>query len=244
MPKGMQPADYGRLFDEFQANISRHDCGKFCAPLNNGEPVCCTTGHAIPIVDKTEYQMLKSRTDLWHPFKAMDASARAVVADMHKSCMAVVCKGAAFCERDNRTLACRSFPFYPYMTKEDELVGLATYWIFEDRCWLMSNMQVVEREFIREFVAAYETVFSKDAQERKVMREQSAHHRRRFTRLGRIIPLIGRDGGFFKVMPGTAEIRPAKIADYQKIGPYRSERAYARAVKEAGGTLPEQTVMV
>jgi hypothetical protein len=241
LQKGMQPADYGLLYDRFQASVSRYDCGRFCAPLNNGEPVCCTTGHAIPVVDKTEYALLKTRTDLWHKFKPTDATSRKIVAELHASCTAIECKGARSCERDNRTLACRAFPFYPYITKDDRIVGLGTYWIFEDRCWLMSNMQVVERDFIGEFIAAYEFVFARDPEERAVMRNHSATHRRVFSRQNRIIPLIGREGGFLKVMPKTGEIRPARFEEFSKIGPYRSERAYKAAVKEAGGTLPEQS---
>jgi hypothetical protein len=122
---------------------------------------------------------------------------------------------------------------------------LATYWTFEDRCWLMSNMQVVEADFIKEFIIAYEMVFEKDSYERKVMREQSANHRRRFSRLNRIIPLIGREGGFFKVMPNSGgEIRPAKITEFKKQGPFGSERAYQKAIKEAGGTAIESTPLV
>jgi hypothetical protein len=46
-------------------------------------------------------------------------------------------------------------------------------------------------------------------------------------------------------MPRSGEIRPAKITEFKKIGPYRSEKAYQRAVKEAGGTVsPEHPVMV
>ena len=246
LPKfeGMQPQDYAVLYDRFKASVSRYDCGKYCAPLNNGEPVCCTTGHAIPIMDKTEFRLLRTRSDLWHKFKVTNASDRELLSDMHKTCMAAECKGARHCERDNRSFACRAFPFYPYITREDKVVGLATYWTFEDRCWLMSNMQVVEQDFIEEFIIAYEMVFAKDTYERKVMRDQSANHRRQFSRLGRIIPLIGREGGFFKVMPYTGEIRPAKITEFKKQGPFGSERAYKKAVKEAGGTPIEATPLV
>jgi len=247
LPKfeGMLPQDYAVLYDRFQASVSRYDCGKYCAPLNNGEPVCCTTGHAIPIMDKTEFKLLQTRSDLWHKFKITNAADRDLLSDMHKSCMAAECKGAAHCERDNRSFACRAFPFYPYLTREDKVVGLATYWTFEDRCWLMSNMQVVEADFIKEFIIAYEMVFEKDSYERKVMREQSANHRRRFSRLNRIIPLIGREGGFFKVMPNSGgEIRPAKITEFKKQGPFGSERAYQKAIKEAGGTPVENSPLV
>lgn len=241
MSDGLQVADFDAIYQRFQAAVSRHDCGRFCAPLNKGVPVCCDTTHAIPVVDKTEYRLLKSRTDLWGPYKATDAESRKIVATLHKSCTAIECKGAMHCERDNRTLACRAFPFYPYITRDDELVGLATYWIFADRCWLISNMQVVERQFVREFVAAYEHVFRRDPEERDVMRGQSANHRRTFSRRQRIIPLIGRDGGYLKVMPYTGEVLPADPEEFAKIGPYASPGAYRTAVERARGEMPAQS---
>lgn len=238
MTKKMQPADFKTVYDRFQANISRFDCGRFCAPLNNGQPVCCDTAHAIPVVDKPEFQLLKSRTDLWSRFKPHDAIARKIVAELHKDCVAVECKGARFCERDNRTLACRAFPFYPYFTRTGELLGLGTYWIFADRCWLISNMQVVEREFVEEFIAAYEYVFARDEAERDAMKNHSANHRRIATRNNQPILLIGRTGGFLKIMPRTHQVRPATEKDLIRSGPYKNRRAYAAAVKEAGGKIP------
>ncbi len=232
---GMSAADFGLVFDRFTASVSRFDCGKFCSPLNNGEPVCCSTDNAIPIVEKTEFEWLKARTDLWHLYKPTDAVSRQIVNELHKSCTAIECKGARFCERDNRTMACRAFPFYPYFTREGVLAGLATYWGFEDRCWLISNMRVVERDFVREFIAAYEYIFARDPEELKAMKSQSAYHRRTFSRRKEAIALIGRDGGFFKVQPHSGRIVPLAREKLPRYGAYKTEAAYRRAVKEAGG---------
>jgi hypothetical protein len=244
MTQNMRPADFKAIYDRFQANVSRFDCGRFCAPLNNGQPVCCDTTHAIPVVDKPEFSLLNSRTDLWTRFKPHDATARKIVSELHKDCVAVECKGARFCERDNRTLACRAFPFYPYFNREGELLGLGTYWIFADRCWLMSNVQVVERDFVEEFVAAYEYVFDRDKGELQAMMDHSANHRRVATRNNQPIVLIARHGGFIKIMPRTHEVRPATERDMVKTGPYKNPRAYAAAVKEAGGEMPEQSPFI
>jgi hypothetical protein len=244
MTQDMRPADFKAVYDRFQANVSRFDCGRFCAPLNNGQPVCCDTSHAIPVVDRPEFELLKSRSDLWHRYKPQDATARKIVNELHKDCVAVECKGARFCERDNRTLACRAFPFYPYFNRQGDLLGLGTYWIFADRCWLISNMQVVERDFVREFIAAYEYVFARDEEERDAMKRHSANHRRVATRNKQPILLIGREGGYLKVMPRTAEVRPATIKDMVKTGPYKNPRAYAKAVKEAGGEMPAQSPFI
>lgn len=243
MSKGMQPKDFGELYDMFQANVSRYDCGRFCGPINGDSPVCCSTQHAVPVVEKPEWTLLKGRTDLWHRFKPYDATTRKIVNELGSSCCAIECKGARFCERDNRTLACRAFPFYPYITREGAFIGLGTYWIYEDRCWLISNMQVVERDFLKEFIAAYEFLFEKDPAEFETMKQHSATHRRTFTRLNRPIALIAREGGFLKVLPGGKGIVPLKREDLPRIGIYKSERAYARAVKAAGGTMPAQSVM-
>jgi len=232
------PADFAEIYRRFSSAVSRHDCGRFCAPLNDGAPVCCTTDHAIPVVEKSEFALLKSRTDLWRRFRPKDAAGRQIVDELSSTCMAVECKGARHCERDNRTLACRAFPFYPYLTKDDELIGLATYWIFEDRCWLISNMQVVERQFVGEFISAYEYLFARDPEEYQAYKEHSAQHRRVFSRQGRFIPLIGRAGGYLKVLPHGKGVVPAKSAEFPQLGAYRSPRVYQRAVKEAGGTMP------
>jgi hypothetical protein len=158
-------SDFADLYANFNASISRFDCGRKCAPLNGGEPVCCSTQNAVPVVHKVEFDLLKSRTDLWSKFKPYDYATRQIVNELTSDCMAIHCKGARSCERDNRTIACRGFPFYPYITRQREFVGLGTYWVFEDRCWMMSNLHIVDAVFVGEFVATNEALFAKDKTE-------------------------------------------------------------------------------
>lgn len=232
------PQDFASLYSQYNANLAFVDCGRKCAPLNNGQPVCCSTENAIPVVDKAEFKLLKSRTDLWFGYKPNDAASRKIVNELTDNACAVECKGAAFCERDNRTIACRSFPFYPYLDKTGKFIGLTYYWDFEDRCWIISNMQVVERKFVVEMVAAFERIFKLDPEEYETMRDHSATMRRVFSRKNKIIPVIHRDGGYFKIKPrNKGELTPCTPDDFKKFGPYRSEAAYIKAVKEAGGVL-------
>jgi hypothetical protein len=214
---------YRRVYTGFNAPVSRFDCGRKCAPHNGGTPICCSTEHAVPILDKYELELLRTRSDLWRPYKPNDAAGRAIVADMHKDCRAAECKGAAFCERDNRSLACRAFPFYPYITRDGEIVGLAYYWVFEDRCWVISHLEIVTRGFVRECLAAYESVFAADPEEFKCNKDQSADMRRLFSRRNRIIPLVGRNGEYLAVEPRTHVIRPATPDEFPRHGPYQGE---------------------
>ncbi len=99
----------------------------------------------------------------------------------------------------------------------------------------MSNMQVVEADFIKEFIIAYEMVFEKDSYERKVMREQSANHRRRFLAPE---PHHPADRPRWRLLQGECRTRMARSArrgsrSSKKQGPFGSERAYQKAIKEA-----------
>jgi hypothetical protein len=232
--------DFANLYEGFDAAVSRFDCGRKCAPLNGGEPVCCSTENAVPVVHKIEFELLKTRTDLWKKFKPYDYATREIVADLTPDCTAITCKGARHCERDNRTIACRGFPFYPYLTRQKEFVGIGTYWVFEDRCWMMSNLEVVDRAFVEQFVATYEALFVKDPSEFKTYVDFSAAARRVYSRWKRQIPLLGRTGQLLIVEPSTGAIRPGRPKDYPKAAPFDSEKNYRAAVQEAGGEVPKE----
>jgi len=236
----LTPADFASLYEGFKAPVSRFDCGRKCAPLNGGEPVCCSTQNAVPVVHKVEFELLKDRTDLWKKFKPYDFATKQIVAELTHDCMAIECKGGRFCERDNRTIACRGFPFYPYLTRQKEFVGIGTYWVFEDRCWMMSNLEIVDREFVGQFVATYEGLFAKDPSEFKTYVDFSASARRVYSRWKREIPLLGRDGTLLIVEPSSGAIRPGKKKDFPKIAPFDSEKNYRAAVTEAEGEVPKE----
>jgi hypothetical protein len=224
---------FRELYDGFQAPISRFECGSKCAPHNNGEPVCCSTQHAVPVVDKAEWRLLRSRSELWHRFKPYDAATRQIAAELPTTCMAVECKGARHCERENRSLSCRAFPFFPYIDRAGTFIGLSYYWIFEDRCWVISNLQIVDRGFIDEFVATYEKLMAEDRQEFEGFRDHSLSMRRVFSRWNRAIPLIGRDAQYYKVMPRSGRVLAADPLTFPTHGPYKQKRSERPAAARA-----------
>lgn len=232
-----KPKHYAKMYEMFEASITKEvDCGKMCAPLNGGQPVCCTVDHAVPVVTKGEWRQLKKTTEAWKKFKPRDKAGREIVDELHEDCMAIECKIAPMCDRVSRTIACRSFPFFPYYTKDEELVGLSYYWIFEDRCWVISNLQVAEKEFVRQMIETYEYMFEKDKDEYEAFLDQSKSMRRVFSKKNRIIPIIGKDGNYYKVLPKSkGKIVPATVSEFLPMGPYKSEKAYKKAIKAEGG---------
>ena len=214
------PEHYAEIFRRVQAPISKvYNCGHKCAPLNGGQPVCCDSAHAIPIVEHSEYKLLSSRTDMWHTFVPKTAQEKAEVADLKGSdCRAVECNGAAHCERDNRSLACRSFPFFPYFNAEKELVGLSYYWTFEGLCWVISNITIVEKPFIRQFLDIHEYLFKADGDWRETYIQQSATMRGVYSRKNERFPVVTRDGGYFWVLPRSGgKMVPATKAELAKL---------------------------
>ena len=95
---------------------------------------------------------------------------------------------------------------------------------------------------MREFVEAHELLFAADRDEFETFRLQSANMRRVFSRRKRIIPLIGRAGGFFKVLPKSGRIVPADPRRFPKHGPFKSACAFARAVRDAETAAADRMV--
>ncbi|HEC90525.1 MAG TPA: hypothetical protein ENI55_02545 [Alphaproteobacteria bacterium] len=231
--QGQTPDTYRRIFDVFKAPVCEFDCGEKCAPLSGGESLCCSTGVAIPVANKAEFKFLRSRSDLWHEFVPADAAGRKVADELADECMAMECKGVRHCERDNRSLACRAFPFFPYITREGTMLGLSYYWDFEDRCWLISNLERVTVTFVRQAMAAFLMLMADDQGEFDVYKDHSAVMRRVFSRWRQDIPVLTPDGNALSVKPRGAAVR--RLTTFYTHGPYQSAEAFARAVREQSG---------
>ena len=195
----------------------------------------------MPVVHKVEFDLLKTRTDLWSKFKPYDYATKQIVEPSSPAtAWPSTARARGICERDNRTIACRGFPFYPYLTRQKEFVGIGTYWVFEDRCWMMSNLEIVDRAFVEQFIATYEALFIKDPSEFTTYVDFSASARRVYSRWKREIPLLGRQGELLIVEPSTGDIRPGSKKDFPKVAPFTSEKEYRAAIKEAGGEAPKE----
>ncbi len=228
--------DFEKIYSIFSANIARNlDCGKICAPLNNGQPVCCTTQNAIPVVEKEEWKLLKSRTDLWKKFKPFDKASKKIVDDLPSDTCAVECKGAAFCERDNRSLACRSFPFFPYFDAKGVLLGLTCYWEFEDRCWVISNLHVVEKKFVKEMISAYEYLFEKDEDQLEAFIDESKRMRKVFSQRNEPIQLISTKMEYLMILPKSkGRVVKTDVLSFIPYKPFTSDKDYKKAIKDEG----------
>lgn len=215
-----------KIYRGFEAPIAVFDCGKKCAPYNErGVPFCCDTQHAVPAVYADEWSYLQASTDLWHLWQPSDSQEYDQVRRETPDHMTLVaCKGHRLCQRGFRSVTCRAFPFFPYLTSKKEFIGLTYYWEYETACWVISNLEQVSDTYCQEFVATFDRIFAMMPDERQSYGRQSLRMRRIFARQGRSIPLLHRDGGFFKLSARSGRMRQVDPKILPKHGPYEIAR--------------------
>ncbi|HUF38867.1 MAG TPA: hypothetical protein VMN57_10110 [Anaerolineales bacterium] len=215
------PSDFAALYAAFDAPIQAFDCGAKCAPYNGGVPVCCDTRHSVPAAYQAEWVYLIENTDLWHPWQPDDpADHTRLSAEAGPDLVLIECRGAARCQREFRSLACRSFPFFPYHDSTGGFLGLACYHDYEDRCWVISNLDRVDDAYRDQFVRSYERLFALLPDERESFRYQSERLREALHAEGRRIPLLHRAGGDYLVDPVTERLERIDARRLAKHGPY------------------------
>jgi hypothetical protein len=222
----MESVDFASLYRRFDAPIAHFDCGAHCAPHNErGVPFCCDTRHAVPAVYDEEWKYLQVNTDLWRPWQGRSPAERRRLQEETPDGMTLLeCKGSQFCQRQFRSLTCRAFPFFPYITRDDWFIGLTYYWEYEYACWVISNLHVVTAEYLAQFFAAFDELFERMPQEREGYRQYSMTMRRVFGRRRRAIPLLHRNGKVYKITPRNGRMRRVDARSLPAFGPYKIAR--------------------
>lgn len=217
------PQAFAWLYTRFDEPVTDVDCGLKCAPYNErGVPFCCDPNHAIPTAYQEEWAYLQAHTDLWRLWQHTDPrETQRLWAETPQYQVPIVCQGVAFCQRAFRSLVCRAFPFFPYISRQNELWGLTYYWQYEDRCWVINHLHRVRPQFVQAALEAYRILFRWYPQERENFAHHSQVMRRIFGRQGREIPLLHRDGRVYLVHPREETLRRVDPHQLPRHGFYR-----------------------
>jgi hypothetical protein len=187
-------AQIAQLLDRLRSPVTAFDCGPLCAPGNGGVPVCCHAQSLVPVLYKAEFALLRRRSRLWRRFAPKTQAERAMLADGRPGDCFALCKGHLHCERENRSIACRTFPFEPYLDHDRKLAGLVFHYDFAHLCPLIRGGHVIEPQFVREAVAMWEQLFAFAASERALYFTASQSLRRSFGQKRRSIPVFTCEG--------------------------------------------------
>jgi len=216
------------LYNRFDSPVVSEDCGKKCAPHNpNGKPFCCDICHAVPAVYKSEWNYLEKTTNLWHEWRGDECEdmspkeVRQLKSDVPDEMILLACLGPDQCQRSYRSLSCRQFPFFPYVTSEYQFAGLAYEWEFESKCWVISNLSQVTQVYRDEFVQSYDQLFTKFQDQFDNYAFHSERMRKAFTRQKRRIPLLHRNGKFYLISPKSERMTKVQPEALPAFGPYK-----------------------
>lgn len=185
---------YEDLLQTLQSPVTEFDCGTLCAPGNGGVPVCCHAETIVPVLYKAEYAVLRKRSDLWGPYRPRTKTDEELLRDRRSCEVFAECKGHEYCERENRSLACRTFPFEPYLDHDGRLVGLIWYYDLAHLCPLIESKHRILPRFIRECISLWRKLFDAFPQEREVYFDASTSVRRSFGQKRRRIPVFTPQG--------------------------------------------------
>jgi hypothetical protein len=220
---GITAEEFAEIYARFQAPLAALDCGQCCAPYNDGgAPFCCDTRHAVPAAYHAEWKYLQDNTDLWHLWEGRTPAETAQLKALApEGQVLIACKDYKLCQRGFRSLTCRAFPFFPYITRQGQFIGLSVYWEYEERCWVINNLQVVSRLFREEFIQTFDNLFARLPEELEVFRQFSRRMRRVFGRRHSTIPLFHRNGSFYKISPRDGRGHRTSPETFHKYGPYK-----------------------
>ncbi len=214
--------DFKTVYSKFNSPIFSLDCGRKCSPHNDwGIPFCCDISHAVPTAYSAEWEYLRSETNLWHLWESeRSVETTSLQAETPDGQVLIACLGHHYCQREFRSITCRAFPFFPYITSAGEFIGLSYYWEYEERCWVISQLQQVTDQYRGQFITVYEYIFEHMPQELENFRFHSQMMRKIFKNKRRAIPLLHRNGKAYKITPNNERLRRKDITTFPKFGPY------------------------
>ena len=193
-PEGLSAADLAWVFENLTAPAVPFDCGTKCGPTNGGLPVCCGQEVTVPSLYPEELTFLAARTDLWTRWEPLSWFDSSVSTPTPEREVLAFCKGVQHCERDDRSIACRTFPFHPFTDRGGILLGLVYNQILGTRCWLHDRQSIISTGFVGQNLAYWQLVFERLPSEVPGFIEGSTRLRRLHARTRQPLLVLRRDG--------------------------------------------------
>jgi hypothetical protein len=228
------------IYDQFSVPATLEDCGQKCSRHNpSGKPFCCDICHAIPAAYHQEWAYFQKTTQLWQVWRGDEcpeepARVEELRQDTPDHMLLLACLGPQKCERSNRALSCRQFPFFPYVSSDYRFLGLAYEWEFEDTCWVISNLSRVTAQFRQEFIQTYDRLFALWQEEFDSYALRSEQMREHFASQRRRILLLHRNGHAYLVSPRSERQRRVRLEDQPRFGFYKGASPAGTAAQVTG----------
>ena len=224
-PNDLNPQEIREIFAGFSLPITEIDCGQKCAPHNPaGKPFCCDICEAVPAAYESEWATVRVESKLWHRYRGDECANQSEALDddeMPDGMIPLACLGHQSCERENRLISCRQFPFFPYVSSEYEFLGLVYDADFEEKCWVISNLTEVTDAYQKQFVQTFDIIFALFQDEFDGYALRSEEMREAFAEQKRGFVILLLDGSFGMLNPVNEGIKPIEAEQLEGFGVYR-----------------------
>ena len=175
----------------------------------------------IPSAYDLEWEYLRAETELWYLWKGSGAiEQEELIQDVQPGQQLLQCLGHQSCQRSYRSITCRAFPFYPYLDRDGDLLGLAYYREFRDQCWIISNLSVVTVEYKEQFQRTFEKLFQRYPDTKENFLHFSSYMRGQVADAGENLTLLDFTGRVFRVNPISEQVREISYRDLENYGPF------------------------
>ena len=165
------------------------DCGRYCGRRNNGTPVCCDPDIAVPVLYRDEYNYHRRRSTFWRRMANRTDPQRRLWETVDRHNILCRCPGVDQCDRAERALVCRTFPFEPYLTNAGEWLGLVFQYTHREQCYLIGQpRRLFSEEYLRNSKTFWLAIFERLPSEREVYIAASQTLRRRFGQKRKKVP--------------------------------------------------------
>ncbi|MBI4842901.1 MAG: TIGR04282 family arsenosugar biosynthesis glycosyltransferase [Nitrospirae bacterium] len=219
------------------------DCGKLCAPINNGVPACCDNESVVPILFQEEYKRHWHNGRFWKR-APKTKEIKKYIKEHEDYYVFSQCPGTGRCERPKRSFNCMTFPFEPHLDRDGNVAGISYMNSREIECPLMGKpKKIYNPEYISNSIKFWNELFAHYPEEKDMYMGESLKRERRAKRAGKGFKLFRDESekrrNAFIVFVRTPEAGKVKTRLMKDLGAEKTLFAYktfvADTMKISGG---------
>jgi hypothetical protein len=186
MKRKLREKQLKRFYRLLSVRMTDFDCGRKCAPKNDGVPYCCDREQVTPVLFRDEYRWHREQGTFWKKMPIKTKRDKKLVEETCTYNVFSVCPGVESCRRTLRSLSCRMFPFEPFLDKTGTVTGLVYQDGENERCPLVGkHRRHYNQAYIRNAIRVWQELVDTFPEEKEMYLRESRRRKRLATRTGK-----------------------------------------------------------
>lgn len=175
-----------RFYRLLSVKMIDFDCGKLCAPKNEGIPLCCENEYVVPILFHEEFKWHRNNGKFWRRAPSKNRTIKKFIEESASYYVFSRCPGPADCRRTKRSMNCMTYPLEPHVSKDGEILGLAYVNESGNDCPLIGKpKKIFNPLYIANSIKFWDELFQAYPEEKETYMDESRKRDRRAKRAGK-----------------------------------------------------------